>query len=126
MPKTFFYLPHYYEGLKARRIRQSGRLWLVKVINDPPQYLLAFIREFDLFTDGRKASAKSIGAWRFLHEDDAVRKFDEIVVHFPPYKVSEKQLAARAAFAKYAKKSTKNSAPAPKASEDEGRLRDEP
>ena len=35
MAKVFFRLPGYSEGIRARRIKQSGRLWLVPVVNDP-------------------------------------------------------------------------------------------
>jgi hypothetical protein len=35
MAETFFKVPGYYEGIRARRIKQSGRLWLVRVVNDP-------------------------------------------------------------------------------------------
>jgi hypothetical protein len=41
--KTFFHLPDKafggaYEGLKARRLNQVGRLVLYQIINDPPPY----------------------------------------------------------------------------------------
>ena len=56
MPKTFFQLPSYYEGLKARRIKQSGRLWLVRVVSEerrPVQwpYWFVIIRNFNLEKD---------------------------------------------------------------------------
>ena len=108
MPKTFFNLPHYYEGLKARRIKQSGRLWLVKVINDPPPYWFVFIRSFNLVQD-KKSGAKSIGVWRFQHEEEAHAKFEQLKPLFPAYQKrppTDKQLAVRAAFAAASRKSS--------------------
>ncbi len=98
--KTFFDLPSYYEGLKARRMAQSGRLWLCKVINDPPPYFLVMIRGFDREKDAQ-TGARSIGSWRFQGEVEARAKFDELTRFFPN-KIKEpslKQLAARKAFA---------------------------
>ena len=47
MAKQYFKLTGDYEGLIARRIAQSGRLWLVRVINDGRPYYFVFIRGFD-------------------------------------------------------------------------------
>ena len=64
MAKTFFQPPSYYEGLKARRIKQSGRLWLVRVISEeerPVQYPYWFviIRNFNLEKDWPVAQLQS-------------------------------------------------------------------
>jgi hypothetical protein len=51
MAKQYFKLTGYYEGLTAKRINQSGRLWLLRVVNDGPPYWLVMIRGFDPDTD---------------------------------------------------------------------------
>ena len=102
MPKTFFKLPSYYEGLKARRIKQSGRLSLVRVVSEegrPVQwpYWFVIIRNFNLEKD-KVSGATSIGVWRFGHEDQAYAKFAELEPMYPPYAVREPtpaQLAVR-------------------------------
>ena len=115
MAKTFFNLPGFYEGIRARRIRQSGRLWLVKVISDEDKergdswkpYWFVFIRNFDLKKDGA-CGAKTIGSWRFRREEDAQAKFLELNPFYPPYTPkppTEAQRAARAAFAQRQKSS---------------------
>ena len=108
MAKLFFSLPNYYEGLRARRVQQSGRLWLVKIINDPPAYWLVFIRNFNLEQD-KASGAKSIGSWRFTLEADALAKFAALKSLYPPYPKREptgKQIAARARFAQKHRKSS--------------------
>ncbi|MGC2577543.1 MAG: hypothetical protein WA376_08190, partial [Terrimicrobiaceae bacterium] len=87
--KTIFKLPSYYEGLRARRIKQSGRLWLVRVVSEegvPVQwpYWFVMIRNFNLEKD-RASGATSIGVWRFGHEDQAFAKFAELEPLYPPY-----------------------------------------
>jgi hypothetical protein len=87
--KTFFKLPSYYEGLTARRIAQSGRLWLVRVVSEeriPVQYPYWFviIRNFNLKRD-YVCGAKSIGVWRFGHKEQAFAKFEELRAFFPPF-----------------------------------------
>ena len=89
--KTFFQLPGYYEGIKARRIKQSGRLWLVRVVSDPDKESSAFkpywfvvIKNFDLEKD-KASGATSIGVWRFGYEDQAEAKFAELEPLYPPY-----------------------------------------
>lgn len=98
--KQYFKLPGYYEGLTARRLKQSGRLWLVCIVNDTPPYWFAIIRNFDLKRD-RASGAKSIGVWRFIDEGDAEAKFEELRPLYPPHvnrEPSAKQIAAREAF----------------------------
>ena len=109
MAKTFFNLPGYYEGLKARRLAQSGRLWLVKIINDPPPYWLVWIRGFDQQKD-KKSGGTSIGVWRFQREEEAQEKFKELLPVYPapaPRIPSEKQLEAQRAFTERRKSSMK-------------------
>jgi hypothetical protein len=105
MAKKYFKLPGYYEGLTAKRIEQSGRLWFVRVCNDPPPYWLVIIRGFKRERD-KASGATSIGVWRFTDEAAAKAKFDELRQHYPPYSVrvpTERQLRARRRFAEKAK-----------------------
>lgn len=90
--KTFFKLPSYYEGLTARRIKQSGRLWLVRVVSEegrPVQYPYWFvmIRNFDLEKD-KPRGATSIGVCLFGHKDQAYAKFEHLLPLFPLYFVT--------------------------------------
>ena len=97
MAKQYFKLPGYYEGLTAKRIEQSGRLWFVRVCNDPPPYWLVIIRGFNRERD-KASGATSIGVWRFIDKAAAKAKFDELRQHYPPYTVrapTERQLQAR-------------------------------
>lgn len=94
--KQYFKLSGYYEGLTAKRIKQSGRLWLVRVVNDPPPYYFVIIRNFDMHRD-KASGAKSIGVWRFIDPQDADAKFEELRPLYPPYVPSAKQIAAREA-----------------------------
>jgi hypothetical protein len=94
MSKTFFKLPSYYEGLTARRIRQSGRLWLVRVVSEEGPngeripvrwpYWFVIIKGFDPERD-EASGAKSIGVWRFGYEDQAITKFEELRPLYPPH-----------------------------------------
>ena len=105
MAKQYFKLPGYYEGLTAKRIAQSGRLWCLRVCNDPPPYFLVIIRGFNRDRD-KASGAKSIGVWRFIDEADAKAKFEELRPLYPPYAIrepTERQLAARRRFAETAK-----------------------
>ena len=98
MPKQYFNLTGYYQGLTVKRIAQSGRLWLVRVINDPPPYWFVMIRNFDPTRD-KASGAKSMGVWRFVDESDAIAKFNKLRTLYPPQVVkppTEKQPAARA------------------------------
>jgi hypothetical protein len=97
MAKQYFKLTGYYEGLTAKRVAQSGRLWLVRIVNDPPPYWFVMIKNFDLTRD-KASGAKSMGVWRFTGEADALAKFNELRPLYPSYVPSEKQLAARARF----------------------------
>ncbi len=107
--KTFFELPSYYQGIKARRIKQSGRLWLLRVVSDPDKasvtfkpYWFVMIRNFNLEKD-RASEASSIGVWRFGYEDQAYAKFAELEPLYPPFvpkPPSAAQLASRDRFAK--------------------------
>lgn len=94
--KQYFKLSGDYEGLKVRRLRQSGRLWLVRVINDGAPYWFVMIRNFQLERD-RMSGARTMGVWRFVKEEDAEAKYGELVKFYPPHVVSEKQKAAREA-----------------------------
>ena len=101
MAKQLFKLPGYYKGLIGRRLRQSGRLWLVRVANNPPPYWLVMIRSFHIERD-RASGAKSIGVWRFVKEQPAIAKFEELRPLYPPYPIrlpTPAQLAHRAKFA---------------------------
>jgi len=105
MAKKYFNLPGYYEGLTAKRIEQSGRLWLVRVCNDPPPYWLVMIRGFNRKRE-KASGATSIGVWRFTDKVAAKAKFDELRQHYPPYSVrapTKRQLQARRRFAEKAK-----------------------
>jgi hypothetical protein len=100
MPKQFFKLTGYYDGLTVKRIAQSGRLWLVRVVNDPPPYWFVMIKGFDPTRD-RASGTKSMGVWRFVDESDALAKFNKLRPLYPPQVVkppTDKQLAARARF----------------------------
>ena len=108
MAKTFFNLPGYYEGLRARRVKHSGRLWFVKVISDPDKeqglawkpYWFVLIRNFDLRKD-RASGAKSIGVWRFQREEDAAAKYSALLPLYPapaPKPLSQAQANSRALF----------------------------
>ena len=70
------------KGFTAKRIAQSGRLWLVRVIDNPPSWVV-LIRGFDPIRD-RASRAKSVGAWRFVNELGAIAKFNELRTLYPP------------------------------------------
>jgi hypothetical protein len=92
MAKVFFRLPGYYEGIRARRIKQSGRLWLVRVVSDPDKreggtfkpYWFVAIKSFNPAKD-KASGATSIGVWRFGYEDEAFAKFAELEPLYPPF-----------------------------------------
>jgi hypothetical protein len=105
MAKVLFKLPGHYEGIRARRIKQSGRLWLVRVVSDPDKreggtfkpYWFVLIKGFDPLRD-KASGATSIGVWRFGYEDEACAKYAELEPLYPPYPVrapTPAQLAVR-------------------------------
>jgi hypothetical protein len=105
MAKVLFKLPGYYEGIRARRIKHSGRLWWVRVVSDPDKreggtfkpYWFVLIKGFDLIRD-KASGGTSIGVWRFGYEDQASSKFAELEPLYPPSPVrppTPAQLAVR-------------------------------
>jgi hypothetical protein len=105
MAKVLFKLPGYYEGIRARRIKQSGRLWLVRVVNDFDKkeggtfkpYWFVLIKGFDPIRD-KASGGTSIGVWGFGYEDQASSKFAELEPLYHPFPVrppTPAQLAVR-------------------------------
>jgi hypothetical protein len=71
--------------LRCYRLAQAGRLELLRVVNDPPAYWFVMIRNFNPSPTGadRKAlegltTASGNGVWRFLDEDQARTKFEQL------------------------------------------------
>jgi hypothetical protein len=71
--------------LRCYRLAQAGRLELLRVINDPPACWLVMIRNFNQSPTGpdRKAlegltTPWGNGVWRFLHEQLAYAKFQQL------------------------------------------------
>src|SRR5882724_4428250 len=83
MAKKLFDLRGQYEGLRARRLSQCGRVVFHRIINDPPPYWLVQIKSFDEELD-RPLIAKVTGSkwgngtWRFVSEGNAQATFDAL------------------------------------------------
>jgi hypothetical protein len=91
--KAFFNLTGAYEGLRARRLAQCGRVVLYKVINDPPDYWLVSIRTFDEDIDRpliRHLSEFGNGVWRFLSLSAAQARFASLA-NLREYAAEEKK-----------------------------------
>src|ERR1700730_6209683 len=91
--KTFFDLKGAYQGLRARRLSQCGRVVFYKIVNDPPDYWLVVIRAFNEERDRpliRHLSRFGNGVWRFgsLHADQ--QNFTRLAT-FPEYAAEEKK-----------------------------------
>jgi hypothetical protein len=85
MKKTLLLNNEQYDGLKCHRMSQAGRLELLRVTNDPPPYWFVMIRNFNQSPTGpdRKAlegltTAWGNGIWRFLDQDQATAKFQQL------------------------------------------------
>ena len=75
--KVFFDLPEMYDGLRARRLSQVGRLVLYQIINDGAPYWLVIIRNFDPGVDVAEGliNPDRVGTWRFVDLKGAETKF---------------------------------------------------
>jgi len=74
--KTFFDLKAAYQGLRARRLAQCGRVVLYKIVNDPPDYWLVVIRAFSEESDRPligHLSRFGNGVWRLAQPRDVFR-----------------------------------------------------
>jgi hypothetical protein len=108
MAKVLFKLSGYYEGIRARRIKHTGRLWLVRVVSDPDKreggpfkpYWFVLVKGFDPVKD-KASGGTSIGVWRFGYEDEALAKFEELAPLYPEKPLTPKQIAARLAIQAY-------------------------
>jgi hypothetical protein len=86
MAKTFFNLSGDYDGLKVRRLDQSGRLVLYRVLNDGPPYWLVRIQNFDERTDRpriRHESKFGNGTFRCVSLEQAERLYRSLLPNYP-------------------------------------------
>ena len=97
--KTFFELKAPYEGLRVRRLKVSGRIWLVQVFNDPPPYWFVMIKGFEVRPKGRDHLLvelglvhpdTQVGNWRFTSRSAAKAKFEQLSA-LPLYQAEEEK-----------------------------------
>jgi hypothetical protein len=91
--KAFFKLRGAYQGLRARRLAQCGRVVLYKIVNDPPDYWLVVIRAFSEESDRPliwHLSRFGNGVWRFGSLSAAQAHFARLA-DLPKYAAEEKK-----------------------------------
>ena len=91
--KVFFDLQGPYEGLRARRLAQMGRLVLYQVFNDPPAWWIVVIKNFspDLLDVAEGLiDPNGNGTWRFVDLTMAEKKFGELA-KLPRFMQEEKK-----------------------------------
>jgi hypothetical protein len=84
--KTFFWLTGAYEGLRVRRLAQSGRLVLYRVLNDGPPYWLIQVKNFQEEVDRPKLGHESIfgnGTFRLVALESAERLYRSLLPNYP-------------------------------------------
>jgi hypothetical protein len=84
--KTFFWLTGAYEGLRVRRLAQSGRLVLYRVLNDGPPYWLIQVKNFQEEVDRPKLGHESIfgnGTFRVVALESAERLYRSLLPNYP-------------------------------------------
>jgi hypothetical protein len=84
--KTFFWLMGAYEGLKVRRLAQSGRLVLYRVLNDGPPYWLIQVKNFQEEIDRPKLQHESKfgnGTFRCTTLESAERLYRSLLPNYP-------------------------------------------
>lgn len=89
--KVFFALQGPYEGLRARRLKQVGRLVFFQVFNDGPTYWFVVIKNFspDLLDVAKGLiDPNGNGTWRFVDLKRAETKFGELA-KLPRYVAEE-------------------------------------
>jgi hypothetical protein len=98
MKKTLLLNNDQYDGLKCHRMAQAGRLELLRVVNDPPSYWLVMIRNFNPAPSGpdRQAlegltTAWGNGVWRYLDEERARAKFEQLA-NLPIYALEREKV----------------------------------
>jgi hypothetical protein len=89
MPKQFFTLTGDYSGIKARRIRQAGRVVLYKMFGEIFPYWLVQMKNFSEHFDrprlfGITGSKFGNGSARFLRLKQAKERFEKLIAH-PEY-----------------------------------------
>ena len=89
--KQLFKLSGILKGFTGECIAQSGRLRLVRLVDDPTGSWVVLIKGFDPIRD-RASGARLFGAWRFVNEKQAFGKFNELRPLYPP-KAKAKQLS---------------------------------
>jgi hypothetical protein len=97
--KTFFRLPEKafggaYAGLKARRLKQVGRLVLYQIVDDPPAYWMIWIKGFNPKKDIAPGliHPDKIPVWRFTDIDSAKAKFADLA-KLPTFLAEEEKAA---------------------------------
>jgi hypothetical protein len=84
--KTFFWLTGAYEGLKVRRLAQSGQLVLYRVLNDGPPYWLIQVKNFQEEVDRPKLQHESRfgnGTFRCVTLESAERLYRSLLPNYP-------------------------------------------
>jgi hypothetical protein len=84
--KTFFTLTGAYEGLKVRRLAQSGRLVLYRVLNDGSLYWLVQVKNFQEEIDRPKLEHESRfgnGTFHCVTLESAERLYRSLLPNYP-------------------------------------------
>ena len=62
-------------------VAQSGRLWLVRLVDDSTGSWIVLVKRFNPLRD--RACGSRSGIWRFVRRSDALTKLKELQIFYP-------------------------------------------